>query len=481
MIKRVIFTLLILIIFSLNFAYAQSTQEITLKPGFNFICFTNLLTLTPIQFKNLNTSINDIYFFSASAGSFLSDSEGTLTSLSAGKGYIIKNISNSDIKINISGTSLSAISPSNLKTGFNLVGFSTSPPNLTFEKLMSDNSIIKGCYKWSPTAGSFIQVLRDELNVINKIDGVNPIIKAGESYFINVYNDTQIIYDNSTVSLNPSIWLLPVATPVISPNNSLFSSSQQVTIICATPEATIKYTTDGTIPSETNGIIASSTLPITLLESTTIKAIALKTGMSNSAFANATFTKAAQVNTPIISPSTGTYINYKDITINCATTGAEIFYTLDNTEPTIASTKYTGTFAITSTKTIKAIAIKSGMVDSEISSANIIIDVFNANISSERALRKSNGDIEVSWNTDISISNPAIVVIMKYQPDGDRAPEPSDLQTRETITYAITNHKVTFYSYLTEVQNIQNYYAIRIVYIGTGINKEITTNNIANE
>jgi len=47
------------------------------------------------------------------------------------------------------------------------------------------------------------------------------------------------------------------------------------------------------------------------------------------------------------------------VTITCATDGADIYYTTDgNTVPTIESTPYTGSFTISETKIIKAIAVK---------------------------------------------------------------------------------------------------------------------------
>lgn len=71
-----------------------------------------------------------------------------------------------------------------------------------------------------------------------------------------------------------------VATPVISQDEG----SNDVTISCSTPGAAIYYTTDGTTPSSTNGTAYSSA--ITLSETKTIKAIATKNGMANSAVAS---------------------------------------------------------------------------------------------------------------------------------------------------------------------------------------------------
>lgn len=54
------------------------------------------------------------------------------------------------------------------------------------------------------------------------------------------------------------------------------------------------------------------------------------------------------------------------VTLSTATTGATIYYTTDGTQPTSASTKYTAQITISAKTTIKAIAIKAGMVPSDV-------------------------------------------------------------------------------------------------------------------
>jgi uncharacterized protein len=54
------------------------------------------------------------------------------------------------------------------------------------------------------------------------------------------------------------------------------------------------------------------------------------------------------------------------VTLTTATTDAKIYYTTDGTEPTASSTEYTAPVTIDSAKTIKAIAIKSGLANSTV-------------------------------------------------------------------------------------------------------------------
>ncbi len=81
------------------------------------------------------------------------------------------------------------------------------------------------------------------------------------------------------------------------------------------------------------------------------------------------------VETPIFSPVAGTYSVAQSVTISCTTAGADIYYTADGSTPTASSTKYTGVIDVSLTKTIKAIAIKSGMTDSTVASAAYTINI----------------------------------------------------------------------------------------------------------
>lgn len=84
-------------------------------------------------------------------------------------------------------------------------------------------------------------------------------------------------------------------------------------------------------------------------------------------------TVSQQVAAPTMSPSGGTYSSPQDVTISCATSGADIHYTIDGSTPTTSSPIYTAPITISTNKTIKAIGVKSGMTPSNISSATYYI------------------------------------------------------------------------------------------------------------
>lgn len=150
------------------------------------------------------------------------------------------------------------------------------------------------------------------------------------------------------------------ATPVI----SFDYTTSEVSITCATAGANIYYTTDGSNPT------ASSTpynnTPFSVTSPTTIKAIATHTTLPNSEVATLEIT---QVATPTIQNN-----GSNAISITSATDGATIYYTIDGTNPTTASTPYTVPLTENvSGVTIKAIAVKENMIISEVGSGSVTL------------------------------------------------------------------------------------------------------------
>jgi len=81
---------------------------------------------------------------------------------------------------------------------------------------------------------------------------------------------------------------LAVATPTFDPVPGDYQTPQTVTILCATAGAAIRYTVDGTAPTRSNG--TTYTAPFEVSHTTTVKAVALLNGRTDSAEANGTYT-----------------------------------------------------------------------------------------------------------------------------------------------------------------------------------------------
>ncbi|HTV15619.1 MAG TPA: chitobiase/beta-hexosaminidase C-terminal domain-containing protein [Acidobacteriaceae bacterium] len=95
-------------------------------------------------------------------------------------------------------------------------------------------------------------------------------------------------YNNSDVASGTYTINLPAAaTPTFSPLPGTYSAAQSVTLADITTGASIYYTTDGTTPTTSSTLYSAA---ISVSSTTTIEAIAVATGFTQSAVATGTFT-----------------------------------------------------------------------------------------------------------------------------------------------------------------------------------------------
>ena len=183
------------------------------------------------------------------------------------------------------------------------------------------------------------------------------------------------------------------ATPIISFNNI----TSMVTITCGTEGSTIRYTTDNSEPTASS---TEYTAPFSVTSPTTVKAIATNPNLPSSVVAELVI---PQVATPTIQNN-----GSNAVSITTETVGATIYYTTDGTTPTTSSTKYTVPLTENiSNVTIKAIAVKEGMVTSAVGSNAV-------------KLQCAKPDIARSGNDGftISCSFPASGATIYYTTDG---------------------------------------------------------------
>lgn len=202
-----------------------------------------------------------------------------------------------------------------------------------------------------------------------------------------------------------------VANPSFTVSEGTYNEAQSVEINCPTDGATIYYTTDGNDPTTESAVYSSA---IAVNATTTIKAFAVKDGMTNSGIASATYTLKCA--TPTITVPTGVFLDSKEITIT-SSEGASIFYTTDDSEPTSSSTAYdpSNKPSISATTTLKAIATKSGWSDSDVATetfTKIVPKTVGEALTAIAALAK-NGTIENQYvrgivSTTGSISSGAV-------------------------------------------------------------------------
>ena len=223
-----------------------------------------------------------------------------------------------------------------------------------------------------------------------------------------------------------------VATPTFSPGGGTYTTAQSVTLSTTTSGASIRYTTDGSTPSETAGTLYSGAITVNATE--TFNAIAYESGWTDSAVASATYTLVPpQVATPTFSPAAGTYTTAQSVTISTSTSGASIRYTTDGSTPSeTAGTLYSGAITVSATTTIKAIAYESGWTDSSIASVGYTI----TGTAATPTFSPSGGTYATAQSVTISTTTSGATI--RYTTDGSTPSETGGTVYSGAITVSVT-------------------------------------------
>ncbi len=208
-----------------------------------------------------------------------------------------------------------------------------------------------------------------------------------------------------------------VANVTFSPAGGTFITTQNVSLATVTAGATIRYTTDGSTPTETVGTIYTGA--INVATTTTIKAIAYKAGSTTSAVTSETYTIVPVVANVTFSPAGGTFATAQSVSLATTTAGASIRYTTDGSTPTeTVGTVYTGAINVATTTTIKAIAYKAGSIESAVTSAIYII---NLPVVANVTFSPAGGTFTTTQN--VSLATTTAGATIRYTTDGSTPTE----------------------------------------------------------
>ena len=135
----------------------------------------------------------------------------------------------------------------------------------------------------SITTGSLEATLEDDAlgYLAQNVSGLKIVFGAPESAVANYYAEIEAIAPGGEIPPAET-----VATPAFDPAACSFYPTTNVTLSCATADATIRYTLDGSAPTSSSAVY---TAPIALAATTTVKARAYAEGMNPSAVATATY------------------------------------------------------------------------------------------------------------------------------------------------------------------------------------------------
>jgi sulfatase modifying factor 1 len=164
------------------------------------------------------------------------------------------------------------------------------------------------------------------------------------------------------------------ANPAFNPGEGTYQEEQHIEITCATPDVDIRYTMDGSDPTENSELyVGLITIPADTV--IVIKARAYKSHWQASDIVSSTYTIITPATAdPVFDPPGGSYSSGQHVIISCETEGATIRFSLDGSDPTNSEYIYTVPIILGHNTTIRARAFSSDLSPSHIISSSYYID-----------------------------------------------------------------------------------------------------------
>lgn len=250
----------------------------------------------------------------------------------------------------------------------------------------------------------------------------------------SVYIEIYVINDTAPPTASASL-----QSGIYNANKSITLSMNEI--------GTIYYTTNGSTPTTAS---MKYTAPISITSSTNLKFLAVDAAVNKSPVYSVTYTIDKTAPTASASIPGGAYNVNKSVTLKMSESGT-IYYTRNGTTPTTASTKYTSPISVTSTTTLKFLAVDGAGNKSPVYTAVYTIDKTAPKVSSTSPKNGVTGvsrtctiAIRLSENIKASINWSKIIVKNKYGKTVSITKWISG-----NMLYIKTNNKRTSYSYYT--------------------------------
>ena len=247
----------------------------------------------------------------------------------------------------------------------------------------------KGTY----TNGDLIAGMTCTYTPFNGLPEVSPITMGEKTAGEAVEPMEMEIYELTTATLNWYVKLLNVTVSDVADRNFTLTDAE-----------------NESIPGYNSMKI---TLPTDLTKKYDVTGFVSYHKSSGVQFAPVAFAEVESVATPTFSIASGEILTQgTKVALSCATEGATIYYTLDGTEPTAASTAYTEEIAVMEDVTIKAIAVKEGMANSEVATAEYKVDPQTVGI---ETIEVEAGEAEYFNLQGIRVANPENGIFIRRQ------------------------------------------------------------------
>ena len=235
--------------------------------------------------------------------------------------------------------------------------------------IVTSNAVIVGC----PTPGAEIHF------TTNGVDPTlaDPIVASGGTIQISsgATNKargfrTDLSPSDVASALYSRVYTNRAATPVFSPRPGVIPAYSSVSISTTTTNASIYYTTNNTSPS-TNSLLYSGPITLAGPAAVNFQAIAVANEYSNSAVASASYAvQPPPITTnPVFNPPSGPITNGTPVSISCSTTGATLYYALNQNPLTTNSPIYSQPLLLSGPVMVRAMATADRHTASQITIA----------------------------------------------------------------------------------------------------------------
>lgn len=209
----------------------------------------------------------------------------------------------------------------------------------------------------------------------------------------NTYTNPLRIYANNTITIKAAEGYVI--------NSVIYEASSTGNYVTNAQNATVTPEVTPTVSGKNVTWTLNNATEFTFKPSAQTRANSIKINYSAS---------SSSCKTPTFSPAAGKYTSAQDVTISTTTDGATIYYTTDGTNPTTSSSSvYSTPISVSATTTIKAMAAKEGMTNSNVATATYVI--------TDNAAPSHNVTWSVNGETTVESYNEGANIIFPANPD----------------------------------------------------------------
>jgi hypothetical protein len=156
-----------------------------------------------------------------------------------------------------------------------------------------------------------------------------------------------------------------VPMPQAVPGDTVFVGGRMPVHFVVPSGTYVRYTADSTDPTTANGLSYVPGATFYVMLTTVIKAVAIDTADSTSISGICVVHYTRKLGPPRLVDTTTTFNDNMVISFH-QVLDADIYFTLDGTDPDTTSPRYVGPFVIQIALTLKAIAVGTGSIDSDV-------------------------------------------------------------------------------------------------------------------